>query len=591
MRTPGAKERVRMDTSPEPKKLPSKPSLEHLQKQAKQRVKQDPSLQLAAAQHQIAQEYGFKNWAELAKAVETMAGSSQSIPLKTPTRGLDPATIQARLDAFLKGTDGGIAAVWVDGSRTLFFQAGTRSKTDPTPVTPDTVFGAGSITKVFTALLLAESERLGKVSLSDPAAKYLLAADDPAQANLKAITLLSLATHTSGLPAVPFEVDQSLNAGKQLKQLARSDCDRGELLNAFRRAGPAARPGDPTSYSNFGFALLGEALAAAWETPFSEVLSRQVFEPLGMMKSIVRLQAFAPAEGLQTSVQDMAKFLSAALGKGDAPLRPAFAATLRPQFDSKAFGGCISLGWMLTNKTEHPVAWFGGVTGHRSFIALDLKAGTTIAIFTSANKSPYALGFELLGVKPPKPKVEPIVDAASYVGRYPLGTSQHLSGWMPSIEITEYKGGLRAQGPGLPPGPLRATGPDRFALGGSTQEISFERDATGKVVALRWIRRCLRQPLPQPPAAVELPSDALLEYSGRYAITPTFIIEVEVDRNELFVQIGSRSKLRAFALAKDEFFVAAMNAKIHFRRDGAGQVSGIAVEQKGHNMAGTKCNK
>lgn len=581
-----------MDTSPEPKKLPSKPSLEHLQKQAKQRVKQDPSLQLAAAQHQIAQEYGLKNWAELAKAVEAMAGSSPSGLAEIPKSVLpDPATIQARLDAFVKGTGGGVAAVWVDGSRTLFFQAGTHSKTDSAPITPDTVFNAGSITKVFTALLLAESERLGKVSLSDPAAKYLFPADDPAQTNLKAITLLSLATHTSGLPAVPFEVDQSLNVGKQLKQLARSDCDRDELLKAFRRAGPAARPGGAISPSNFGFALLGEALAAAWGAPFSEVLSQQVFEPLGMTESTVKLQAFAPTEGVQISARDMAKFLSAALGQGSAPLRPAFAATLRPQFDSKAFGGCIGLGWMLTNKTEHPVAWFGGVTGHRSFIALDLKAGATIAIFTSANKSPYALGFELLGVKQVKPKVEPIIDAASYVGRYPLGIGQHLGGSMPSIEITEYKGGLRAQGPGLPPGPLRAIGPDRFALGGSTQEISFERDAAGKVVALKWVRRCLRQPLPQPPAAVELLAGDLLEYSGRYTITLTFIIEVEVDRNELFVQFGSRSKLRAFAVAKDEFFVAAMNAKIHFRRDGTGQVSGIAVEQKGHNMAGTKCDK
>src|SRR5271168_5272259 len=113
MRTPGAKERVSMDTSPEPKKLPSKPSLVHLQKQAKKRVKEDPSLQLAAAQHQIAQEYGFKNWAELAKAVEAMAGSSHSGSAETSKSDLpDPATIQARLDAFVKGTGGGIAAVW-----------------------------------------------------------------------------------------------------------------------------------------------------------------------------------------------------------------------------------------------------------------------------------------------------------------------------------------------------------------------------------------------------------------------------------------------------------------------------------------------
>ena len=53
------------------------------------------------------------------------------------------------------------------------------------------------MTKVFTSLLLVESERLGKVSRLDPAAKYLLPPGDPAQATLAKITLLSLSTHTS----------------------------------------------------------------------------------------------------------------------------------------------------------------------------------------------------------------------------------------------------------------------------------------------------------------------------------------------------------------------------------------------------------
>ena len=62
-----------MSTPSQRKKLPVNPSLEHLQKQAKRRVKQVPSLQLAAAQHQIALEYGCKNWTQLAQMVETMA--------------------------------------------------------------------------------------------------------------------------------------------------------------------------------------------------------------------------------------------------------------------------------------------------------------------------------------------------------------------------------------------------------------------------------------------------------------------------------------------------------------------------------------
>jgi CubicO group peptidase (beta-lactamase class C family) len=585
MRTPGAKERVRMDTSPEPKKLPSKPSLEHLQKQAKQRVKQDSSLQLAAAQHQIAQEYGFKNWAELAKTVEAMADHPHSGPVQIAKSGvLDPAAIvQARLDAFLKGTGGGIGAVWVDGSKTVFFQAGTHSKTNPAPITSGTIFDAGSISKVFTALLLAESERLGKVSRFDPAAKYLFPANDPVQASLKAITLLSLATHTSGLPLMPFAVGRRPPTPKEFAEF-----DRNALMKAFRSGGAAARPAGLVSYSNFGFALLGEALAVAWEAPFSEVLSRQVFEPLGMTESTVRSDVFAPSKGVQTSTRDMAKFLSAALGQGDTPLRPSFAATLRPQFDSSVRDGCVGLGWMLMDKTERAAAWHGwlpgifGTFGNQSFVALNQKTGTAIAILTNAKKSPDALGFDLLGVRPPKPKVEPVAEAASYVGHYTIRMGH-------TLDITEHKGGLRAQFSGWPPVPLRAIGPDRFALAGSASEISFERDATGQVIALNFTQRGLRQPLPQPPAAVELPADALREYSGRYAITPTFIVVVSSEGNELFVQVGSQSKLCALASAKDRFFVKSLNTKIHFRRDETGQVSGIVVLQNGRHLAGSKC--
>src|ERR1019366_5223194 len=85
-----------------------------------------------------------------------------------------PADIQAKLDDFIKGGPGGVAVAWVDTDGTAFFQAGTVSADDPHPITTDTQFELGSVSKVFTSLLLAESERAGKVSRLDPAARHLL---------------------------------------------------------------------------------------------------------------------------------------------------------------------------------------------------------------------------------------------------------------------------------------------------------------------------------------------------------------------------------------------------------------------------------
>lgn len=69
------------------KKLPVNPSLEHLQKQAKRRVKENPALKLAEAQHLIAQEYGCKNWAELGRVVESMGRTAKEL---TPKKDFNP---------------------------------------------------------------------------------------------------------------------------------------------------------------------------------------------------------------------------------------------------------------------------------------------------------------------------------------------------------------------------------------------------------------------------------------------------------------------------------------------------------------------
>jgi CubicO group peptidase (beta-lactamase class C family) len=408
-----------------------------------------------------------------------------------------PANMQKKLDEFVRGGPGGAAVAWVDGDGIVFFQAGTFSAHDARPITPDTEFEIGSVTKVFTALLLAESERLGKVSRLDPAAKYLLPADDPAQPALAKITLLSLATHTSGLPRMPtnFGADPA-NRDPYAKY------DDAALVAALRKDGPAALTGRTVAYSNFGAAVLGEALAAAWDTSYADAITTHVLVPLGLKATNLGLaglpppaslapghvmgkavpnwtfEAFAPAGALRSSTRDMARFLSACLEKNSSPLRSAFDAALQPQFASEETGGHIGLGWQLTGEGENMVAWHNGATaGSHSFLAFNRKAGTGVVILSNIQQPSEALGFELLGVKPPQPKVEAVKNAADYVGRYPLKPTF-------AINITEQNGVLRGQATGQPAFGMREAAPDRFSIVGVAAEISFERDAAGTVTGL-----------------------------------------------------------------------------------------------------------
>ena len=138
---------------------------------------------------------------------------------------------------------------------------------------PRTIFQIGSVTKVFTALLLADMAERGEVHLSDPAASYLPVhvGDGP--------TLADLATHTSGLPRLPRGLLRSalLHPGDPY---ARYPAAR--LVRDAGRALRAGSPGSPYAYSNFGCGLLGYLLGQASGTPYETLVTTRICGPLGL---------------------------------------------------------------------------------------------------------------------------------------------------------------------------------------------------------------------------------------------------------------------------------------------------------------------
>lgn len=526
------------------------------------------------------------------------------LTLGGPASARPPAELQARLDKWLAGQPGGVAVAWVDADGPAFFQAGRFDGEASPAITPDTQFEIGSITKVFTALLLAESERQGKVKRDDPAAKYLLPAGDPAQAALAKITLLSLTTHTSGLPRLSSNMGPNPDASSD--PYARYN--RAMLVDALRKDGAVAPAGRSVAYSNFGAAVLGEAIGAAWGVPYADALRAHVLEPLGMKVTTVGLagwpppadfppghaggkpvpnwtfQAYAPAGALRSSARDMARFLAACLGQGDKPLRAAIEATVQPQHRTVEIGGQVGLGWFIT---EEGVVWHNGATaGSHAFVAFNPKAGAGIVILANVQLASEGLGFELLGARAPQPKVERVPGAADYVGRYPLTPAF-------AIDVTDGNGRLIIQATGQPAFPLNTVAVDRFGVVGVPAEISFERDAGGKVVALVLHQngrdqRGERGELPPPPKEVVLPVETLREYVGEYPLVPQFVITITEADGGLFAQATGQGKAPLFASAKDEFFYKVVNAQISFQRDAAGAVTGLVLHQNGRDMPGKK---
>lgn len=508
-----------------------------------------------------------------------------------------PDDLQQKLNDWVKGQPGGVSAVWVDQDGAVFFNAGhLDSAASPAP-TADTFYEIGSITKVFTAVMLAESERQGKVSLQDPAAKFLLPAKDAAQESLQKITLVSLATHQSGLPRLPGNLANNL--GSNLDPYA--DYTRGDLLAALRTHGRTAEVGRFIQYSNFGFAVLGTALASAWGETYDDALRTHILTPLGMKGSKLgmlgkpspspmapglsqgkpvtewKFLAMAPAGALRSSTQEMALFAKAALQLDDSPLREAFERSFEVQAPHPDMGGSIGLAWMLFTHGSDSFAWHNGATaGHRAAIVLNRTKKSGLVVLTNISNAPEKAAFDILGAAPPPPQTT-VATPGDYVGVYPLSAAF-------AVTVTEQDGSLAAQGTGQGKFLLRPVAEDKFAAVGVAAEMVFERDTDKKVTALVLHQngaqlRGARQALPPPPKETTLPAALLAEYPGEYPASLTYVFRLTLEGGVLFIQAAGQPKIPLTPSAKDEFFSKVVDVRIAFSRDAAGKVDGFVLHQ------------
>jgi hypothetical protein len=211
-----------------------------------------------------------------------------------------------------------------------------------------------------------------------------------------------------------------------------------------------------------------------------------------------------------------------------------------------------------------------------------VPGGAGVAVLTNHNASVDEIGFALLGGKPPQPASTAVANAADYLGRYPLVPTF-------AIDVTTRGGALFGQATGQPAFALREIAPDRFALVGVPAEISFERDAAKKVVALVLHQngrdqRAPRGALPEAPKAVELPAAVLAEYPGEYQATPQATFTVRARPGGLEVRLSGQGFNPVYATARDEFFYTVVEARISFTRDAAGKVTGLVLHQGGRDL-------
>jgi serine-type D-Ala-D-Ala carboxypeptidase/endopeptidase len=324
-------------------------------------------------------------------------------------------------------TNAAIVVGLVDPNGTQFYGYGNMSNANPITVDKDTIFAIGSITKVFTTILLADMVNSGLVNLDDPIEKYFPPSVKAPTYNGQKITLENLATHTSGLPEFPgSHCVSNLNGTDDEDSLQARlffiECDKNytfdQLYQDLSNTTLTSEPGLKFEYSTFGISLLGHILALKSGISYDRLLEERILNVLGMNStSIVFSDAqksrlaighlngkelpfwntsrpIAPAGGLHSSVADMLKFASANLGLIDTKINTAMKESHIIIHDSrlgKAFSNnytaYVSLGWIIATDFGIQIVEHNGETadGYNSFIALNTSKERGIVIIASAS--------------------------------------------------------------------------------------------------------------------------------------------------------------------------------------------------------------
>jgi CubicO group peptidase (beta-lactamase class C family) len=272
-------------------------------------------------------------------------------------------------------------------------------------------FEIGSISKGVTGLLYADALDRGEITPTTTLGDVLPLDGVPAAG----LTLGSLAVHRSGLPGLPASASP---IKKTLRLWLNGTNPYGEDLDELVAQARLAELRKPKArYSNFGFELLGHALARASGMRYAELIRRRIADPLGLMAFYVPAnldellpsalvgrsrfgrsreswtgEAIGPAGGIRAAIEDMARLVQSLLN-GAAP----GVAALDPVDALAGRGVRIGAAWITVEIRGRSITWHnGGTGGFRSWLGLDREAGTGAVILSAISASVDRAGFRLL---------------------------------------------------------------------------------------------------------------------------------------------------------------------------------------------------
>lgn len=356
--------------------------------------------------------------------IETMVFTSYTEPLNNKTAlvatsnpihtAMDKQVDSAVRKYIQKANTVGLSIGIIKDGKTTLYSYGEIKKGSKILPTADSFFEIGSITKTFTATLLAWYVNQKKVRLDDPIIMYL---PDSVAVNqqLKGITLLNLINHTSGLVSVPDNLRNNLTDPLN----PYKDYDKQLMYSYLKSCKLISKPGEKYAYSNLGVGLLGSILQSISGQVFEQMVSDIITRPLGMFSTTQYLNplflprfvsvynsngqdttpwdfdVLAACGALRSTVNDLLKYANANMNPKSAPLSAAIQLTHKITFTKDVK---IGMGWHVININGVDYYFHnGGTYGSSSFMAFNAEKGTAIVLLSNSAETIDPVGAEILG--------------------------------------------------------------------------------------------------------------------------------------------------------------------------------------------------
>lgn len=506
----------------------------------------------------------------------------------------------------------GIAYVHADGE-VQYISRGALSEDRARSIEQNTIFEIGSVSKTFTALLMMKMAEEGLFALDTPVQSLLPDSIRVPDYEGEPIRMRHLATHTSGLPRLPSNLNIDDPTNPYANYTVR---DMLAFLDDYELP---RKPGAQYEYSNYGMGLLGYLLEQAAGERYGELLQQYITGPFQMSDTGIRvpeasmdrfarpynfgdavdywdLPALAGAGAIRSTPRDMATYVKAQLGLQVSDLESAIEQTHERRFDLPAGGRAdgIGLGWFITTRHD-TIHWHtGGTGGFRSFAGINKSDGTGVVVLTNGSDDIGDIGMHLLDSRYPLTQVRATAEVDSAVLESYTGTYSNAMGLQ--FYVSRSGDELWVQLSGQGQNRVYPASENRFFYKVVEAEIEFSGDSAGRATQLTLFQngqqitaaRTSDATAPVQPEIAEVDPSVLEKYTGTYQLAPAFNIVITKEGDQLMAQATGQQKFPIYPESDTLFFLKAIDAKVEFLQGEDGTYNRLKLYQGGRVVEGSR---